>query len=69
MMDESNDKTDKSCIILVRVLDSDCGKVCTHFLGMPIVNIGNAQNLFAALKESLTNKFYDRSSIRSPEIG
>ncbi len=27
MMDESNDKTDKSCIILVRVLDSEFGDI------------------------------------------
>ena len=25
MMDESNDKTDKSCIILIRILDHDVG--------------------------------------------
>lgn len=45
MMDESNDKNDKSCIILVRVLDSEQRKVCTSFLDMTIVNIGNASNL------------------------
>ncbi len=53
LMDESNDKTDKSCIILVRLLDTDEGDVRTRFLDMPIVNIGTAQNLFKALKESL----------------
>ena len=52
-MDESNDKTDKSCIILVRVLDAIVGKVRTQFLDMP-VNSGTAQNLFLALKSSLT---------------
>ena len=46
LMDESNDKTDKSCIILVRVLDPVIGEVCTRFLDMPVVNIGTANNLF-----------------------
>ena len=61
LMDESNDKTDpspspspKSCIILVRVLDSSRGEVCTSFLDMPVVNTGNAANLFGAMKESLS---------------
>lgn len=53
MIDESNDKTDKSCIILVRVLDPEVGDVCTRFWDMPIVNIGTASNLFSALKLSL----------------
>ncbi len=59
MMDESNDNTDKSCIILVRILDSEQGEVCTRFLDMPIVNIGNAPNLFAALKASLSKHGLD----------
>ena len=42
MMDESNDKTDKSFIILVRLLDKDVGDIRTRFLDMPIVNIGTA---------------------------
>ena len=46
MMDESNDKIDKSCIILVRVLDPAVGDVRTRFLDMPVVNIGTAKNLF-----------------------
>jgi len=29
MMEESNNMTDKSCIILVRALDSEEGKACT----------------------------------------
>ena len=53
LMDESNDKTDKSCIILVRVLDPVVGEVRTRFLDMPVVNIGTADNLFRALKSSL----------------
>ena len=53
LMDESNDKTDKSCIILVRVLDPAIGEVRTRFLDMPVVNIGTANNLFRALKSSL----------------
>ena len=57
----SNDKTDKSCIILVRLLDSDEGDVRTRFLDMPIVNIGTAQNLFRALKKSISSKGLDFS--------
>ena len=53
MIDESNDKVDKSCIILVKLLDPELGNVCTRFLDMPVVNIGTAQNIFRALKESL----------------
>ena len=61
MMDESNDKMDKSCIILVRILDPIVGDIRTRFLDMPIVNIGTARNLFDALKLSLTNKGLDFS--------
>ena len=62
IMDESNDKTDKSCIILVRVLDPIVGDIRTRFLDMPIVNIGTARNLFDALKLSLTSKGLDFSN-------
>ena len=48
LMDESNDKTDKSCIILVRVLDPVVGEVRTRFLDVPVDNIGTADNLFRA---------------------
>lgn len=58
-MDESNDKTDKSCIILVRVLDFELGDIRTRFLDMPIVNVGTARNLFDALKQSLSNNGLD----------
>lgn len=57
-MDESNDKTDKSCIILVRVLD-EMGEIRTRFLDMPIVNVGTAANLFSALKSSLSKHGLD----------
>ncbi len=53
MIDESNDSTDKSCIILVRILDPEVGDVCTRFLDMPVINIGTAKNLYEALKASL----------------
>ncbi len=53
LMDESNDKQDKSCIILVRVLDAELGNLKTKFLDMPVVNIGTAENLYSALRESL----------------
>ena len=55
MMDESNDKSNKSCIILVRVLDPEIGDVCTRFVDMPVVNVGTAKNLFDALKSSMAD--------------
>ncbi len=55
MIDELNDKTDKSCIILVCVFYSCVGDIRTRFLDMPIVNVGTACNLFDALKLSLSN--------------
>ena len=61
LMDESNDKTDKSCIILVRVLDRETADVHTHFVDMPVVNIGTARNLFHALSESLSKLGLDFS--------
>ena len=62
LMDESNDKTDKFCIILVRVLDLEVGDIHTTFFDMPVVNIGTAQNLFVArLKESLSRNGLDFS--------
>ena len=42
MIHESNDK---SCIILVRVLDPEIGDIHTHFVDMPVVNVGRATNL------------------------
>ena len=57
LMNESNDKTDKSCIILVRLFDSSVGDCRTRFLDMPIVNMGMAVNLFAALKSSKDYNF------------
>lgn len=53
MINESNDKRNKSCIILVRVLDPDIGDIRTRFLDMPIVNVGTASYLFSALKSAL----------------
>ena len=61
MIDESNDKTNKSCIILVRVFDPHLCDVVTRFLDMPVVNIANARNLFDAVKLSLTQKGLDFS--------
>ena len=62
MMDELNDKTDKSCIILVRVFDPILCDVRTRFLDMPVVNIGTARKLFDALKLSLAQKGFDFSN-------
>ena len=61
MMDESNDKTYKSCIILVRILDSEKGETRNQFLDMPVVNISNATNLCTALKSSLSKHGLDFS--------
>ncbi len=61
MIYELNDKTDKSCIILVRVFYSCVGDIHTIFLDMPFVNVGTACNLFDALKLSLSNHALDFS--------
>ena len=61
LMDESNDKVDKSSIILVRVFDNAVGDVRTRFLDMPVVNIGTAPNLFRAVKDSLEKHGLDFS--------
>ena len=63
LIDESNDKTGKSCIVLVKVLDSTVGDIRTRFLDIPVVNIGTAQNLYAALKSSLSGKGFDFSNL------
>jgi len=58
MLDVSNDKTDKSCIILVRSLDHRVGDVQTRFIDMPVVNVGNTKKktTFSAVILSLTSK-------------
>ena len=61
LMDQSNDKTDKSCVILFRIFDSSLGDSRTRFLDMPVVNVGTAVNLFTALKSSLESKGLDFS--------
>ena len=61
LMDELNDKQDKSCIILVRVLDAELRSVKTRVLDLPVVNIGTAENLFSAIKESLSKYNLDFS--------
>ena len=61
LIDESNDKLDKSCIILVRYLNPEIGNISTKFLDMPVVNVGFAQNIFSALRESLQQHGLDFS--------
>ncbi|CAC5376949.1 unnamed protein product [Mytilus coruscus] len=57
MCNESNDRgNDKLFVILVRYFDSILGDTVTRFLDMPIVNIGNAQNLFDALDNTFEEK-------------
>ena len=62
LMDESNDATNKSRIILVRTLDEKVGDVRTRFLDMLVVNIGTASNLFVAVQKSLADKGLDFSN-------
>ena len=62
LMDESNDATNKCCIILVRTLDEKVGDVRTRFLDMPVVNIGTASNQFVAVQKSLADKGLDFSN-------
>ena len=45
MMDESNDKTDESCIILVRLLDPQIGEVRTRFLDMILVQLPSLEGV------------------------
>ena len=40
---------DKSCVILVGVLDAELGNVKTRSSDMPVVNIATAENLFRSL--------------------
>ena len=61
-MNESNDATNKSCIILVRTLDEKVGDVRTRFLDMPVVSIGTASNLLVAVQKSLADKGLDFSN-------
>ncbi len=42
-------------------MDSAVGDVKTRFLDMPVVNVGNAPNLFRALKDSLEKHGLDFS--------
>ena len=60
LMDESNDATNKSCIILVRTLNEKVD-VRTRFLDMP-VETGTASNLFVAVQKSLADKGLDFST-------
>lgn len=52
MIDESNDSgADKLLTVLVRVYDKDIQKITTCFLGMPVCNIGTAENIFSCLTQ------------------
>jgi len=50
--DESNDKIDKSCIILVRFLDPQVGNVVTHFY-ICLLLILKQQKIFLMLLKSV----------------
>ena len=63
LIDILNYKVDKSCIIIVRFLDPEVGTVNTHFLDMPVVNIGSVQSIFHALKDSLQKYGLDFSRV------
>ena len=60
-MDESNNRSNNSCIILVRAFDSNLRDVGTKYLDVHVVNIKNARNLFDAFKLSLSQKGVDFS--------
>ena len=62
LMDESNDATNKTCIVLVIMLDEKVGDVRTRFLVMPVVHIGTASNLFVTVQKSLADKGLDFSN-------
>ena len=53
LIDESNDKTAKSCIILARFLDPSVGEVRTRSTDKPVVNTGTTSNFFDALQQAL----------------
>ena len=62
LIDESNNKTNNSCIVLFVLhlhYDKELWYICTRFLDMPVDNLANASNLFAALKESLESNGLD----------
>ena len=66
LMDESNDARNKSCTILVKILDEDVGDV------MLVVTIGTASNLFIAVRKSLRDNGLDLKNAialcRTPQI-
>ena len=64
-IDESNEKIDDLCIILVKFLDPEVGNVITRFFDMPVVNIGTASNLFHAVEECLGKHGLDFSKVLS----
>ena len=55
LMDESNDKQNISCIIMVRVLDAELGNIKTRFLDMRVVNIGTVD--FKGVFEQIQSGF------------
>ena len=60
MIDESNDAKDKSCIILVRVLDPEIGDIRTRFLDMPVVNKYRYSKQFVQSSKIILGKIWHR---------
>lgn len=57
MIDESNDKGDDKCmVILVRIFDTNTASITTKFIGIPICNFSTAADLF----EKLNTLFKER---------
>ena len=55
MVDESNDKGDDKCmVVLVRIYDKHIDKVTTKFLGIPICNYSTAEDLFTCIDNMFT---------------
>ena len=55
MVDESNDKGDDKCmVVLVRIYDKHIDKVTTKFLGIPICNYSTAEDLFTCIDKMFT---------------
>ena len=56
MVDESNDiHNDKGCAIVLKVINTDMGRVQNRFLGMPVCNRATGANLFEVIDEMMKN--------------
>ena len=56
LCDEDSNTEDKHLAILVHLWDDELGKPVTHFLGMPVCNIGTVAKLFECISASLEER-------------